>query len=82
MGFEGQTWPEQNLDLKTKIGLIWKREQIMKREEERRKRKRRGGRGRREEEEEEKPRSSQQGMETHLNYEFYETMYKFPCLVG
>ena len=52
----------------------------MKREEERRKRKKR--RGRREEEEEEKPRSSKQGMETHLDYEFYEIMYEFPCLVG
>ena len=41
-------------------------------------------RGEEEEEEEkmEEPRSSQQGMETHLDYEFYEIMYEFPCLVG
>ena len=24
----------------------------------------------------------QQGMETHLDYELYEIMYEFPCLVG
>ena len=38
-----------------------------------------------EEEEEEKmeePRSSQKGMETHLDYELYVIMYEFPCLVG
>ena len=42
-------------------------------------------RRREEEEEEEKKRkrgSSQQGMETHLDYELYEIMYEFPCLVG
>ena len=41
-------------------------------------------RGEEEEEEEkmEEPRSSQQGMETHLDYKFYVIMYEFPCLVG
>ena len=24
----------------------------------------------------------QKGMETHLDYEFYVSMYEFPCLVG
>ena len=41
--------------------------------------KKRGGRRRREEEEGE---SSQKGIETHLDYEFYVSMYEFPCLVG
>ena len=41
-------------------------------------------RGEEEEEEEkmEEPRSSQQGMETHFDYEFYVSMYEFPCWVG
>ena len=41
--------------------------------------KKRGGRGRREEEEGE---PSQKGMETHFDYEFYVSMYEFPCWVG
>ena len=42
---------------------------------------RRRGRGREEEEKEEgEPR--QKGMETNLDYGFYEIMYEFPCLVG
>ena len=42
----------------------------------------RGRREEEEEEEEEKKRkrgSSQKGMETHLDHEFYVIMYEFPC---
>ena len=42
---------------------------------------RRRGRGR-EEEEKRRGKPSQKGMETHFDYEFYEIMYEFPCLVG
>ena len=63
----------ENLEFKDQIGLICEGSKIVKRE------KKRGGRGRREEEEGE---PSQKGMETHLDYEFYVSIYEFPCLVG
>ena len=63
----------ENLEFKDQIGLICEGSKIVKRE------KKRGGRGRREEEEAE---PSQKGMETHFEYEFYVSMYEFPCWVG
>ena len=35
-----------------------------------------------EEEEKRKFKQGQQGMETNLDYGFYEIMHEFPCLVG
>ena len=35
-----------------------------------------------EEEEKRKFKQDQQGMETHFDYEFFVSMYEFPCLVG
>ena len=35
-----------------------------------------------EEEEKRKFKQDQQGMETHFDYEFYVSMYEFPCWVG
>ena len=35
-----------------------------------------------EEEEKRKFKQDQQGMETHFVYEFYVSMYEFPCWVG
>ena len=57
---------------KTKVGLIWGEENKPYGEKETRRGRRRRRRRRREEEE---PRSSQQGMETNLDYAFYEILY-------
>ena len=59
-------------NLKTKIGLIW--EERTKREGEGEEKKK-GRRWRSQDQ-------ASQGMETNLDYGFYEIMYEFPCLVG
>ena len=65
-----------NMDLKTKNwSHLGRRNKPYGEKEKRRGR----GRRRREEEEEE---IKQKGMETNLDYGFYEIMYEFPCLVG
>ena len=63
----------ENLEFKNQIGLICEGSKIVKRE------KKRGGRGRREEEEGEPSQKGMElwifGMETNLDYEFYEIWY-------
>ena len=73
--FDGQTRPKKIWILKDQIGLIWGESDGRRREEEEEEEKKKGR-------EEEKRSQASQGMETHFDYEFYVSMYEFPCWVG